>query len=70
MKTTGRNTGYSVVIFSLAPHRKDVCISDREIFKKIFLMWTFFKVSIDFVTILLHFMFWFFGPEAYGILAP
>ena len=31
-------------------------------------IWTIFKVFIEFVTIL--FMFWFFGHEAYGILAP
>ena len=34
-------------------------------------MWTIFKVFIEFVTILLlFFMFWFFGGEACGILAP
>ena len=33
-------------------------------------MWTIFKVFIEFVTILLCFMFWFFGHEACGILAP
>ena len=35
-------------------------------------MWTNFKVFIEFVTILLlfHVSFWFFGPEACGILAP
>ena len=34
-------------------------------------MWTIFKVFIKFVTILLLFyVFWFFGPEACGILAP
>ena len=36
-------------------------------------MWTIFKVFIEFVTILLlgfFFMFWFFGCEARGILAP
>ena len=34
-------------------------------------MWTFFKVFIEFVTILfLLFMLWFFAHEAYGILAP
>ena len=33
-------------------------------------MWTIFKVSIEFITILpLLFMFWFFGQEACGILA-
>ena len=35
-----------------------------------FLMWTNFKVFIEFVIILLCFMFWYFGPKAYGILAP
>ena len=43
------------------------------------LLWVIFKVFIDFVTILLLFlssdflakiMFWFFGHEACGILAP
>ena len=33
-------------------------------------MWTIFKVFIEFVTILLRFMFWFFDPEACGSLAP
>ena len=34
-------------------------------------MWAIFKVFIKFVTILLLFyVFWFFGHEAYGILAP
>ena len=33
-------------------------------------MWAIFKVFIDFVAILLHFMFCFFGHEACGILAP
>ena len=34
-------------------------------------MWTNFKVFIELVTVLLLlFMFWFFGYEAYGILAP
>ena len=33
------------------------------------LMWAIFKVFIDFVAILLHFMFCFFGHEACGILA-
>ena len=40
------------------------------IFLKIFLMWTIFKVCIEFVTILLLFCFGFFGHEACGILAP
>ena len=41
------------------------------IFFKIFLMWTIFKVLIEFViTLLLFCMFWYFGQEARGILAP
>ena len=36
--------------------------------KKLFLMWTIFKVFIEFVTILL--LFWFYGHKACGILAP
>ena len=32
-------------------------------------MWTIFKVFIEFVTILLV-LFWFFGHEACGIIAP
>ena len=40
-------------------------------FKIFFLMWTIFKVFIEFVTILLLFyVFSFFGCEACGILAP
>ena len=40
-------------------------------FFKDFLMWTIFKVFIEFVTILLLFyVFCFSGPEACGILAP
>ena len=35
-----------------------------------FLMWTIFKVSIEFIIILLCFIFWFFGRQAYEILAP
>ena len=35
-----------------------------------FLMWTIFKVFVEFVTILLLFMFWFFSHEACWILAP
>ena len=35
-----------------------------------FLMWTIFKVFVEFVTILLLFMFWFFGHEACWILTP
>ena len=44
----------------------------HEFFLKIFffLMWTIFKICIKFATILLRFMFWFFGREACGILAP
>ena len=39
--------------------------------KKIFLMWTIFKVFIEFVPILLLFLYFgFFGREACGILAP
>ena len=33
-------------------------------------VWTILKVFIEFVTVLLLFMFWFFGSEAGGILAP
>ena len=33
-------------------------------------MWAIFKVFTVFVTILLCFMFWFFGHMSYGILAP
>ena len=32
-------------------------------------MWIIFKVCIEFVTVLLLFMFWFFGPMACGVLA-
>lgn len=32
-------------------------------------MWTIFKVFIELVTLLLHFIFWFFSREACGILA-
>ena len=40
-------------------------------FKEFFLMWTIFKVFIEFVTVLLMFyVFGFFGHEAGGILAP
>ena len=39
-------------------------------FFKISLMWTIFKVFIDFVTILLLFYVWFFGRDACGILVP
>ena len=34
------------------------------------LMWTIFKVFIEFVTILLRFAFWFWGHKACGILIP
>ena len=39
------------------------------LFKKILLLWTIFKVFIEFFTILFtyHFMFWFFGHNACGI---
>ena len=37
--------------------------------KNSFLMWTIFKVFIEFVTLLLHFIFWFLSREACGILA-
>ena len=33
-------------------------------------MWTIFEVFIEFITILLHFMSWFFGYKACGILTP
>ena len=41
-----------------------------QFFKKIFLVWTIFKVFIEFVTILLLFYVWvfIFGPEAWGFL--
>ena len=40
-------------------------------FKEFFLMWTIFKVFIEFFTVLLMFyVFGFFGHEAGGILAP
>ena len=43
----------------------------KKCFLKIFfLMWSIFKVFIEFVTILLLFMFWYFAPEACGILTP
>ena len=38
--------------------------------KDLFLMWITFKVFIEFVTVLLLFMFWVLGPKAYGISAP
>ena len=40
----------------------------RFSFSKVSLMWAVFKVSIEFVTVLL--LFWFFGQKASGILAP
>ena len=34
-------------------------------------MWTIFKIFIEFVTMLpLFYVFWYFGQEACGILAP
>ena len=33
-------------------------------------MWTILKVFIKFVTKYFCFMFWYFGPEACGVLAP
>ena len=33
-------------------------------------MWTIFKGSVEFVTVLPCFVFWFFGLEAYGTSAP
>ena len=39
-------------------------------FKFFFLMWTIFKDSIEFVTLLLLFYVGFFGCKACGILAP
>ena len=39
-------------------------------FKDFFFMWTILEVFIEFVTILLLFVFWFFGPKTCGILAP
>ena len=36
----------------------------------VFLMWTIFKVFIEFVTIWLLFCFWFFDHEACGMLVP
>ena len=44
------------------------CFFLKFFFLFCFLMWTIFKVFIEFGTILL--LFYFFGPEAYEILAP
>ena len=38
--------------------------------KKDVSIWTILKVFIEFVAVLLLFMFWFFGSEAGGVLAP
>ena len=38
--------------------------------KKNFYTWTVFKLFIEFVTILLLFYVWCFGPDACGVLAP
>ena len=38
--------------------------------KIFFLMWTIFKVFIEFLQYCFCFLFWFFGCEACGILAP
>ena len=40
------------------------------VFKIFFLTWTIFKGFIEFVTILLMFLFCFCGPEACRLLAP
>ena len=47
-------------------------IGFRSFFLSFFfcLMWTIFKVFIEFVTICFCFMFWYFGQEACEILAP
>ena len=37
---------------------------------RLFLMWTIFKLFLEFVTTLLLFYVLFFGLEAHGILAP
>ena len=37
--------------------------------KDFFLMWTIFKVFIEFITIAFIFYGWFFQPKAWGILA-
>ena len=39
-------------------------------FKFFVLMWTIFKVFIKLLQYCFYFMFWFFGPEARGTLAP
>jgi len=41
-----------------------------SVFFFFFWMWTILKVFIEFVSILLLFIFWFFGYEACGVLAP
>ena len=48
--------------------RHGSCLLD--LFFKIFLMWTIFKVFIEFVTTLLLFYVLFFGPKARGVLTP
>ena len=46
-------------------------LSFADFLIKIFLMWIIFKVFIEFIIIfLLLFLFWIFGPKAFGILAP
>ena len=48
-----------------------IIIGDYSVTYFYFLMWTIFNVFIKFITILtLLFMFWFFGHEAFWILAP
>ena len=67
------NTQVSSYLWAFMLHEALLAFIFLFIFFKRFkknLMWTIFKASIEFVTILLHFMFWFFGPEACGILAP
>ena len=44
--------------------------SSSFFFLKTFLIWTIFKVFIEFGQSCFCFMFWFCGPEACGILAP
>ena len=50
----------------LSPVLKHVCFFSKDFF----LMRTIFKVFIEFVTILLLFMFWIFGHQACGFLVP
>ena len=45
-------------------------IGISHFFLSFFFLWTIFKVFIEFVTILSGFMFWVFGSEAHGIIAP